>query len=198
MNENKGQTIFLSVIGIATLLVAIIGATFAFFTTQITGNDANVTVKSAKIGAVTFTAQSVDSNNTAILPGWTSGAKTVEVQYGASDYPVDYTCRLNVTENDFTDMTLAVSGTNAVAAANKKLTAQDTSVLIAEGTLEASSSTVTKTMTYTLTFPETYVEQNGQQDADFAASVTCALSGGTVYYNTTNPNGTATPPQNNA
>ena len=34
MTENKGQTIFLSVIGIATLLVAIIGATFAYFTTS--------------------------------------------------------------------------------------------------------------------------------------------------------------------
>ena len=34
MGENKGQTIFLSVIGIATLLVAIIGATFAYFTTS--------------------------------------------------------------------------------------------------------------------------------------------------------------------
>lgn len=37
MGENKGQTIFLSVIGIATLLVAIIGATFAYFTTSMGG-----------------------------------------------------------------------------------------------------------------------------------------------------------------
>ncbi len=35
MGDNRGQTIFLSVIGIATLLVTIVGATFAYFTTQV-------------------------------------------------------------------------------------------------------------------------------------------------------------------
>ncbi len=40
MGENKGQTIFLSVIGIAKLLVAIIGATFAYFTTTMGNKDA--------------------------------------------------------------------------------------------------------------------------------------------------------------
>ena len=37
-NNNKKHTILLTVIGIATLLVAIVGATFAYFTVQISGN----------------------------------------------------------------------------------------------------------------------------------------------------------------
>ena len=59
MTENKGQTIFLSVIGIATLLVAIIGATFAYFTTSMGGTQGTVKATTAKIGAASFTAQSV-------------------------------------------------------------------------------------------------------------------------------------------
>ncbi len=60
MVDNKGQTIFLSVIGIATLLVAIIGATFAYFTTQV--NSDNVSGGStegttAKISGTTLTFQ---------------------------------------------------------------------------------------------------------------------------------------------
>ncbi len=60
MGDNKGQTIFLSVIGIATLLVAIIGATFAYFTTTV--NSDNVSGGStegttAKLSGTTLTFQ---------------------------------------------------------------------------------------------------------------------------------------------
>ena len=48
MTENKGQTIFLSVIGIATLLVAIIGATFAYFTTSMGGTQGTVKLQLLK------------------------------------------------------------------------------------------------------------------------------------------------------
>lgn len=57
MDNNKGQTIFLSVIGIATLLVAIIGATFAWFSVTIQGNDnaSSIIVTTATVGSVVFT-----------------------------------------------------------------------------------------------------------------------------------------------
>lgn len=61
MDNNKGQTIFLSVIGIATLLVAIIGATFAWFSVNVTGNDkaSSIIVTTAVLGSITFTDGSV-------------------------------------------------------------------------------------------------------------------------------------------
>ena len=56
MEDAKGQTIFLSIIGIATLLVAIIGATFAWF--NITLNDDNpdngIVVTTASLSSITF------------------------------------------------------------------------------------------------------------------------------------------------
>ena len=189
MGENKGQTIFLSVIGIATLLVAIIGATFAYFTTRMEGTQGNVNATTAKIGASTFTADSVDA--TAVLPGWTSEAKNVTVTLGESDVNVDYTCVLTMTANPLTDLRLAVAGDNAVAAATKTLATGETETKIAEGTLTSGES---KTMTYTLTFAETGADQNGQQGASIAGVVKCSTAAATVYYNAANPGGTTEKP----
>ena len=48
-NNNKGTNIFLGVIGVATLVVAIIGATFAFFGAQIEGGSGNLKVNSTTL-----------------------------------------------------------------------------------------------------------------------------------------------------
>ena len=192
MTENKGQTIFLSVIGIATLLVAIIGATFAYFTTSMGGTQGTVKATTAKIGAASFTAQSV--SGTAVLPGWTSEAKTVTVELEPSDYDVKYTCTLNMTENPLTDLTLTVAGTNAQTTVNGKLKTGATNTVIASGTLAKSATKQTATMTYTLSFPETGADQGTQQGKTIAGTVTCATEGKTVYYNAANPNGTTTAP----
>lgn len=192
MGENKGQTIFLSVIGIATLLVAIIGATFAYFATSMGGTQGTVKATTAKIGAASFTAQSV--SGTAVLPGWTSEAKTVTVELEPSDYDVKYTCTLNMTENPLTDLTLTVAGTNAQTTVNGKLKTGATNTVIASGTLAKSATKQTATMTYTLSFPETGADQGTQQGKTIAGTVTCATEGETVYYNAANPKGTTTAP----
>lgn len=49
MGNNKGNGIFLGVIGVATLLVAIIGATFAFFGANIASDEGAVTVQSTTL-----------------------------------------------------------------------------------------------------------------------------------------------------
>ena len=195
MNENKGQTIFLSVIGIATLLVAIIGATFAYFTTSMGGTQGTVKATTAKIGAASFTAQSV--SGTAVLPGWTSDAKSVTVTLGPSDYDVKYTCTLDMTTNPLTDLTLTVAGTNAQTTVNGKLKPGATKTVIASGTLAKSATEQTASMTYTLDFPETGADQNAQQGATIAGTVSCSLDGETVYYNAANPSGTTTAPTGN-
>ena len=56
MENKKGTTVLLTVIGIATLLVAVVGATFAYFTASVTETNetTNVTVTSATLGTITF------------------------------------------------------------------------------------------------------------------------------------------------
>ena len=54
MENNRGQSIFLSVVGIATLLVAIVGATFAYFSLTVQGNNtaSTISVTAATLGDV--------------------------------------------------------------------------------------------------------------------------------------------------
>ena len=195
MNENKkGSTLYV-VLGVATLVVAIIGATFAYFTTSMGGTQGTVKATTAKIGAASFTAQSV--SGTAVLPGWTSDAKSVTVTLGPSDYDVKYTCTLDMTANPLTDLTLTVAGTNAQTTVNGKLKTGATKTVIASGTLAKSATEQTASMTYTLDFPETGADQNAQQGATIAGTVSCSLEGETVYYNAANPSGTTTAPTGN-
>lgn len=62
MGERKGTTVLLTVIGIATLLVALVGATFAYFTATVKDENegkTNVTVTAATLGTVTFKHENV-------------------------------------------------------------------------------------------------------------------------------------------
>ena len=72
MENNRGQSIFLSVVGIATLLVAIVGATFAYFSISVTGNDtaSSINVTTAKVGGVTFNGTGAGVTVTDAYPGW--------------------------------------------------------------------------------------------------------------------------------
>lgn len=73
MENNRGQSIFLSVVGIATLLVAIVGATFAYFSISVTGNEtaSSIHVTTARVGGVTFNGTTAGITVTDAYPGWT-------------------------------------------------------------------------------------------------------------------------------
>ena len=214
MNDGKGSTIFLSVIGIATLLVAIIGATFAYFTTSMNGNAADISARTGKLGEVNFTAEAINLEK--MLPGKTSEEKTLNVSLGESDFDVKYVCYMEVTGNEVTDMYLNLTdidaGTDLVSDSNNKQipeiayatyeedgTTEKTpagaaqKIEIAKGTLTANSS---KSLKYSITFKETGVSQNGQQGVRFNGSVYCTLeSAEGVYYNDANQGGTTTKPE---
>src|SRR5574344_258427 len=107
MDNNKGQTIFLSVIGVATLLVAIIGATFAWFSVQITGNEnaSSIIITTATLGNVVFT----DGNEitlTDIRPETSPAVtKTFYITNTVSSVTTNFSYQifLNVTENTLSD-----------------------------------------------------------------------------------------------
>ena len=192
MIKGKKQILLLSILGVTTLLVAIIGATYAYFTTSMTGRNGTINTTTAKIGAASFTAESVSVDK--VLPGWTSGEKNVTVTLEPSDYDVKYTCTLKMTANPLTDLTLTVQGTNALTSVNGKLKSGASDTIIASGTLKASQTKQSISMTYTLSFPETGVDQNTQQGKTITGLVTCSTEGQTIYYNSENPNGTTTKP----
>ena len=64
--ENNGKGIFYGVIGVATLIVAIIGATFAYFTA--TANDTSTIQGNAATVSLGLTVQKVSHGNKGLVP----------------------------------------------------------------------------------------------------------------------------------
>ena len=91
----KKNTILLTVIAVATLLVAVVGATFAYFTatTNPTGNGETGTVTTTTVGDINLTMSATTTTNSLQYPGGylVVGAKVNATHDGNSPYNVTYT-----------------------------------------------------------------------------------------------------------
>lgn len=182
--EGKGQTIFLSIIGIATLLVAIIGATFAWFSISVQGNeDAKpIIMNTATLGTVSFEDGS-EISLTNIFPTLVPTTKTFKVENtteGATE-TLKYNIYLDVTNNTltpyaegyFTHSLNGVSSNNGTVA----MPVIDTEVpttrtLIGSGVLNGVDS---HTYTYSIIFKESNTNQNAAQGKTFSGRIQVEL-----------------------
>ena len=191
MDNNKGQTIFLSVIGIATLLVAIVGATFAWFSTTISGTGTTANITTAQVSALSLEGTTITGTN--VLPGWESNDATFTISGTVTgDVEVPYTCTIT-SNNTLTDLEYRVSAADAGTSAGGTWKTVGTSTQIVTGSITASNSE--DVFNIALRFKETGANQNDQQGQTATATVTCALAGGTVYYNSSNPTGVTDAPK---
>lgn len=115
--EDKKSTVILTVIAVATLLVSLVGATFAYFsTTGDTYKEAAVTVKTGSAGLSAFDIDNaIDISANASNFGKESGSKTgtatgtvtwtapkaIEGVEDTSTYDFCYTVAINISDNDF-------------------------------------------------------------------------------------------------
>ena len=153
--ENKKNTILLTVIAVATLLVAVVGATFAYFTAQGgSASQADVVVNTGKAGSSslgTFKAINIyaDAYNFAQGKGDQTGTSTGTVSWTAptnatgsttgvteADRTMCYTATLAITNNTF-----VVSKANTTSAAELEFTAVKGSKTI----IDKMNITTTKT-----------------------------------------------------
>ena len=137
MNEGKNNTVMLTVIGIATLLIAVVGATFAFFSAQLSGTETEQEYKvvSATIGTEFTSGDQVVANG--IFPqdaAW--GTKVFSITSKSSvGVETKYNISLVVDPNDVTqDATISSTG-------------------VAGGTIKAFSANA---LSYTLTATESH------------------------------------------
>lgn len=96
----KKNTILLTVIAVATLLVAVVGATFAYFTAT-TGNSGDPSstgeVQTAKVASVTLKTAAAGTSNTTIYPGTKNYAGMTVVAEKTGDNAAADTRDYNVT-----------------------------------------------------------------------------------------------------
>ena len=142
--DTKKNTILLTVIAIATLLVAVVGATFAYFTAQGgAASEAKVTVSTGTAGESslgTFKAINIYADATNFGQGkeslsdtstgtvvWTAPGASSGSTPSEAERSFCYTAKLNVTSNTF-----VYSSTNTTHAAELTLKAEKNGTVVLE------------------------------------------------------------------
>ena len=204
MNENNnGRGLFYGVIGVATLIVAIIGATFAYFSVNasITNNN-NIAGSTVELSDTTIagTLTRVTPSTVSMVPLKTeelqkgitgegnqkcideNGAKVCDIYTltinNTSNAPVSLAGNLNITATDMADLrwSLLESPDSATGATAKEVS--DT-VIVANEVLAAKTGT--KTYHFVIWFNETELNQNTQAGKSYSGTVSfTAANGGKI------------------
>ncbi|MDD2387911.1 MAG: hypothetical protein PHP52_14135 [Bacteroidales bacterium] len=212
MKVNRGNTLLLTVISVATLLVAVIGATFAYFTATITNGEDNttITVGAGKLEIV-YASGDGDINNIQealdIKPEENKAALTKNFTITGSNSTesvIPYSLQLVVTENEFSDnalsYTLASTNTGVDGVANGAVAQpiEETGILnlnepeeiveprfigIGEGYFAGDITDAVHTYVLNIFFQETHIIQDPDKDKEFGAYVN--VIPGSAYTTTT-------------
>lgn len=201
MNENNnGRGLFYGVIGVATLIVAIIGATFAYFSVNasITNNNgisgdtvelSDTTIAGTLTRVTPSTVSMVPLKTEELQRGITgeggqkcideNGAKVCDIYTltinNTSNAPVSLAGNLTITATDMADLrwSLLESPDSATGATAKEVS--DT-VIVANEVLAAKTGT--KTYHFVIWFNETELNQNTQAGKSYTGTVAFSAANG--------------------
>ena len=186
---DKKNTVLLTVIAVATLLVAVVGATFAYFSAKVTENNKTETViKSAELG-ITFTGtQEITAES--IEPGW-SADKIFTVE-NTSDYDMTFDINFTKTVNNFSrkdDLTYSIAAEYSASTNDSYTTASKVQMVGLTDTEVTYGTNVVKvvrvfipahtTEKFTMTVGYTYSDedQNADQGKVFRTTVGVTANG---------------------
>lgn len=195
MSEGKNNTVMLTIIGIATLLIAVVGATFAYFSAQVSGLDKQQedVIKSATVGTTFIGGAEVTAAN--IYPkeeAW--GTKVFSITSNSSTgVTTSYNISLVIDANDSPDgvtpnktfesgaLSYTLTGTESGASTAGTLASSDgaitelsagKSILLGTATINGNAGkTVTQEYTLNFFFKDTDKDQNANQGAQFKAHI---------------------------
>lgn len=215
MENNKKNTLLLTVIAIATLLVAVVGATFAYFSAQVqTDESEQVQVQTHTNNTLTYNidkALSVNANDTNFAEnmGDRSDTATGTATYkaGAEQSTACYTADLTINSNNFTystaptntpELTLTVTKNSTNVITDMDITTRTTDVhfpttlngsTYKNEITAAAQGTQVDTWTVTVTFENLDTDQSDPTNANNNAekTFTGALVFTTVDCSTGNP-----------
>ena len=200
MSEGKNNTVMLTIIGIATLLIAVVGATFAYFSATLSGTDTEkeYTVRSATVGTEFNGGDQIAAAG--IYPkeeAW--GTKTFSIKTTSTKgVSTKYKITLVIDDNDTTadatisdgaghvkrfqanalSYTLTATEANAATegtmptATETKIADPSTDIVFGEATIYGNDKQeVTQTYTLSMFFKDTGEDQNANQGAQFKGHI---------------------------
>lgn len=188
----KKNVIFLSVIAIATLLTAVVGTTFAYFTATVTGNQSanNVTVSTDTLGVTYAQTSSISVANW--VPGNSASMRFSVANGSENDTKFNLVWNQGVTNTiasaadakDITYTLYSCTGAEDATCTTELVTAAQLPAANAASTTaipEAANLTVkangTNYYKLTVNFAETNKEQNSLQGKSFAGTIIVGAAG---------------------
>ena len=194
--ENRSKDLSLVIITVLTITMVVVGVTFAYFTTKMNGTNGSVNLSTMKVGDITFDGGADFTNSTDIEPGWKE-TKTFTITTPATDVKSTVNVRLDYT-NAFQDLTWSLTGTGANSEITGVIPTASTSTTVTLVTLTINPSSSAQTFNYSLTIelPNKTTNQDYDQGKTFTGTLYADLGNGinTIYYNSSNKNGTTTAP----
>lgn len=194
--ENRSKDLSLVIITVLTIIMVMVGVTFAYFTTKMNGTNGFVNLSTMKVGDITFDGGADFTNSTDIEPGWKE-TKTFTITTPATDVKSTVYIRLDYT-NAFQDLTWSLTGTGANSEITGVIPTTSTSTTVTLVTLTINPSSSAQTFNYSLTveLPNKTTNQDYDQGKIFSGTLYADLGAGNniIYYNTSNKNGTSTVP----
>ena len=175
----RKNVVLLTVIAVATLLTAMVGSTFAFFTATVSGEGGTKDVVNAQtISQVTATyseGSKIGVTGAAITPTWT-GAKTITITNG-NDAAIDFTISFaEYTNTGFENLQYKLEkGDGTASSIEGTTTSEDDNFVKMEtgSTLKAEGATTTFTLTFRLKdtgADQTEADSNGSFSGKLEAS----------------------------
>lgn len=194
--EDRSKDLSLVIITVLTITMVVVGVTFAYFTTKMNGTNGSVNLSTMKVGDITFDGGADFTNSTDIEPGWKE-TKTFTITTPATDVKSTVYIRLDYT-NAFQDLTWSLTGTGANSEITGVIPTASTSTTVTLVTLTINPSSSAQTFNYSLTIelPNKTTNQDYDQGKTFTGTLYADLGNGinTIYYNSSNKNGTTTAP----
>lgn len=194
--EDRSKDLSLVIITVLTIIMVMVGVTFAYFTTKMNGTNGSVNLSTMKVGDITFDGGADFTNSTDIEPGWKE-TKTFTITTPATDVKSTVYIRLDYT-NAFQDLTWSLTGTGANSEITGVIPTTSTSTTVTLVTLTINPSSSAQTFNYSLTveLPNKTTNQDYDQGKIFSGTLYADLGAGNniIYYNTSNKNGTSTVP----
>lgn len=194
--EDSSKDLSLVIITVLTITMVVVGVTFAYFTTKMNGTNGSVNLSTMKVGDITFDGGADFIDSIDIEPGWKE-TKTFTITTPATDVKSTVYIRFDYT-NTFQDLTWSLTGSGANSEITGVIPTASTSTTVTLVTLTINPSSSAQTFNYSLTveLPDKTTNQDYDQGKTFTGTLYADLGNGinTIYYNSSNKNGTTTAP----
>lgn len=180
MKNDKRQMTLLTIISLLTLFFAVVGATFAYFTITVKGNEeaSSVLIRSAELGQIIF-EDGQEINLIRIYPG-DYATKTFTIKNETAETPaaIRYNVYLVQSNNQFATKNIAEFMHEIIASSKTSTNAASELGVLAASTVPSPSSTApifsgvlygndTHTYTYKIGLVENNQNQNSAQGLTF-------------------------------